>query len=475
MRLVFSRSLRDNDLVWLVDYLPRDDVELRAFFDDENERAYEFRHAVTLGATPRDGADSRSSARRPARVSSLEFSDAPGSDAARLPALVSLRVGDRFDFHRWQRDRDRVEAYYFERGFLEARVRARREQPAGSDAVALRYEISRGPETALAVTGYDLPASVRRDLEAIWGGAVFDTFLIEEVSARVAEHLADRGYLRATVDVRIDARRGGDAPVAEDDARTVTAGAEDGPKRVVIRIDPGPRTDDRRVVFEGVTPADEPELRSMVESLDLASVAWTDPDRFAATVTAWYRGRGRLRATATVEAPRFDWPDGAVAGPRDGGSAVPRRRSRDHRSALAAGSRSACRGGARRRRGLYRTSRDGCAGPHRIELPASGLHGRTHHGAERGGRSDRNGDRPVRRRRRPPADGRRGGRRRRVAHPPGPGDEGARHQPGGSRGSRGLEPGPGSASTTRACSAASTSRRGRSKPPRRAARTERCP
>ncbi|MYD69336.1 MAG: BamA/TamA family outer membrane protein [Acidobacteria bacterium] len=304
VRLVFSRSLRDNDLAWLVGYLPREDIELRAFFGDENERAYEFRHAVTLGDPRRHAADS-SSARRAARVSSLEFSGTAGSDEARLREVVSLRAGDRFDFHRWQRDRDQLEAFYFERGFLEARIRALREQRAGSNVIALRYDILRGPETALLVTGYDLPDAVRRELEAIWSHAVFDTFLLEEIAGRVAEHLADRGYLRATVDARLDESGERGAPFAEDDVRTVRGYAGDASKRVVIRIDPGPRTDDRGLVFEGVA-ADEPELRSLVESADLGSIAWTKPGRFVAAVTAWYRGRGRLRATASVEAPRFD-------------------------------------------------------------------------------------------------------------------------------------------------------------------------
>lgn len=291
VRLVFSRSLRDNDLAWLVDYLPRDDVELRAFFDDENERAYEFRHAVTIGEPQRDLTESGSSTQAPSRVASLEFSGAPDTDAARLRELVSLRVGDDFDFHRWQRDRDGVEAYYFARGFLEARIRARREQSADLDSVALRYEISRGPETSLAVAGYDLPVDVRREVEAIWARAVFDTFLIEEVGARVAEHLADRGHLRATVDVQVDERHGRDG---------------EGLKRVVIQVDPGPQTAHRRLVFEGVAEADEPTLRSVIESAGLESVAWTDADRLAAAVAAWYRGRGWLRATATIDAPRFD-------------------------------------------------------------------------------------------------------------------------------------------------------------------------
>ena len=292
VRLVFSRSLRENDLAWLVDYLPANNIELSAFFDDEAARAYEFRHAIAAGAPPLDARDPGESARRQARVSSIEFSGDVGADATPLRELLSLRTGDRFDFHRWQRDHDRLEAFFFERSFLEARIRAHRDQPAGSDAVALTYEIARGPSTELTVVGYNLPDAVRRDLETIWNRAVFDTFLIEELSARVTEHLADRGYLRAIVDVQVKAPAGEGGPT--------------GAKQVIIRIEAGTRTDDRRVVFEGVAADDEPELQSLAASPDLAARAWTDPDRLAADVTAWYRGRGRLRAATTVSAPRFE-------------------------------------------------------------------------------------------------------------------------------------------------------------------------
>ena len=103
--------------------------------------------------------------------------------------------------------------------------RAHRDQPAGSDAVALTYEIARGPSTELTVVGYNLPDAVRRDLETIWNRAVFDTFLIEELSARVTEHLADRGYLRAIVDVQVKAPAGEGGPT--------------GAKQVIIRIEAG--------------------------------------------------------------------------------------------------------------------------------------------------------------------------------------------------------------------------------------------
>ena len=288
VRLVFSRSLRENDLAWLVDYFPADNLELRTFFDDESARAYEFRHAVTAGAPPRATVGPEA-ARPVTRVAMVDLRSDADTDTKQLRELLSLQAGDRFDFHRWQRDLDRLEAFFFERGFLEARIRGHRDQPGGSDDIALTYEIARGPRTELTVLGYPLPDPVGRDLETIWARAVFDTFLIEEFAARVTEHLADRGYLRAEVDVRVEAESG--------------AGAT---KRVVIRIEPGPRTEDRNVVFAGVSPEDELQLQALAASPDLATRAWTDPDRLATAIAAWYRGRGHLRAAATVDPLRFD-------------------------------------------------------------------------------------------------------------------------------------------------------------------------
>ena len=306
VRLVVSRSLRSNDLAWLVDYLPADNLELRALFDDEAARAYELRHAMTAGAPPATAAAAGQAPRLPARVSAIDFDGDGGADAVRLRELLSLRAGDRFDFHRWQRDVDRLEAFFLARGFLEARVRARRDRPAGSNDVALTYEIARGPRTELAVTGYALPDDVRHDLETIWTRTVFDTFLIEELSARVARHLAERGHLRARVDVRVEegAREG----EASGEGAASAPGAAEGiaAKRIDIRIEAGDRTDDRRIVFEGVAAEEEAQLQALAASPDLATRAWTDPDRLAAAVTDWYRGRGRLRATAAAWAPRFD-------------------------------------------------------------------------------------------------------------------------------------------------------------------------
>ena len=298
VRLVFSRSLREDDLVWFLDYLPRRDVELRMLFDDDRARTYEFRHAITAGA----GLDRVASPDTPApRVSEVVVRGDPGTDTAALRDLVSLRVGDRFDFDRQQRDRDRLLAELRGRGFLEARVRTRRAPGDDAGAVDLAYEVVRGPATELTVSGYRLPGTVRRDLEAIWARAVFDAFLAEEIEARVVAHLADAGYLRAAVQVRIAVEPGAgvtrprDAPVEV--SRIV--------KRVVVRIDPGQRTGERRLTFEGASAEDQSGLRGMVRARELDRAAWTDPESLADAVVSWYRDRGHLRAAASVGEPRF--------------------------------------------------------------------------------------------------------------------------------------------------------------------------
>ena len=286
VRLIVSRDLRESDLAWIVDYLPRNDVELRAFFNDANERAYEFRHALSLGAPAVPSAVPAGAAAPSLRVSTVRFRGVPGLEAGRLRDRTTLEAGDRFDFRRWQRDRERIEAWYVGQGFREARVRARRERDREAGAVALDYEITPGPRTELVVTGHALPARVRHDLDRLWTRAVFDAFLVDALTARVTRQLLDEGYVRPRVDVE----------VARDDARNA--------KRITVHIDPGPSTGGRRLVYAGLPAGAEPDVRRFVAAQRLDRAAWTEPARLRDGVTAWYRDRGRLRAAVSVGEPR---------------------------------------------------------------------------------------------------------------------------------------------------------------------------
>ncbi|MEE2638765.1 MAG: translocation/assembly module TamB domain-containing protein, partial [Acidobacteriota bacterium] len=107
VELVASQSLRESGLVtWIVNYLPRRNIELRLVIDDETDRSYEFRHAVTFGQRPRETTTTQ---RQPEpRVSGVQVSGDTGELETELRRLVRLETGNWFDFLRWQDSRDRI-------------------------------------------------------------------------------------------------------------------------------------------------------------------------------------------------------------------------------------------------------------------------------------------------------------------------------------------------------------------------------
>ena len=78
------------------------------------------------------------------RVGGVEVRGAPATLATDLRRRLRVEAGDRFDFYRWQEDRDRLVGALHERGYLEARVAARR-RDSGADAIVLDYDITPGP------------------------------------------------------------------------------------------------------------------------------------------------------------------------------------------------------------------------------------------------------------------------------------------------------------------------------------------
>ena len=108
IQLVASQSLRESGLLtWIVNYQARPDVELRLVIDDETDRSYEFRHAVAFGGTRER--TTPTAARVEPRVTAVRFSGASSTPESELRRRVRLEEGDRFDFLRWQDDRDRLE------------------------------------------------------------------------------------------------------------------------------------------------------------------------------------------------------------------------------------------------------------------------------------------------------------------------------------------------------------------------------
>ena len=290
VELVFSQSLRDsNDLTWIAIYRPFRALELRGTTQDNNARTYEFRHELNAGGR---AAVARPASVRPPepRVSAVRWAGSPGFDERELRRRVKLNDGDRFDFYRWQQDRDRLAAFYRDRGYFEARIRATRDrvETAGADpTLEMIYTIERGPATSIVVEGATLPGGVVSDMQEMWARALFDGFLREDLEGLAKRSLSEDGYLQAMATAEIE-----DDPAADT-------------KRIVVRLTPGTRVADRRLVFDGQQHVSAEELEAFVGERRLALTAWLRPAEVEAALSAHYRSLGYQSATVTIGAPAF--------------------------------------------------------------------------------------------------------------------------------------------------------------------------
>jgi outer membrane protein assembly complex protein YaeT len=288
VEVVFSQSLKDSGkLTWILGYRPRPNIELR-FVSQDNERyIYNFRHDVTIGDRARSAAPARGPV---ARVASVAFTGTHGLPEPELRRHLRLTEGSVFDFFRWQQDRDRLEAALRADGHFEARVSAGR---SGSQAVTaatidLTYDVYRGPRTIVQISGIPPDRTLEAELERLWGQAVFDGFLLDEARRAAQAALIRDGFLRAAVTSFIERREGADE------------------KRLVVSVQPGPRSSSLRLLFSGQEHVSAGRLDELARDRQLGASAWVDPAPLVRAITSMYRNEGFLDASVFVGPPAFD-------------------------------------------------------------------------------------------------------------------------------------------------------------------------
>jgi outer membrane protein assembly factor BamA len=218
-------------------------------------------------------------------VAEVRFVGDAGVQVNQLEALLKLRAGDRFDFYRWQTDREQLRRFYLDRGYFEARVTARRrnaDEGAGTTGTILEYAIRPGPRTTLTIEGYPFPERVRRDLEVLWSNAVFEQVLLTDMERRVRAFLIEEGYLAA----RIDVARGEAASNAE--------------KSIRVSVVAGVRSSSREIVFSGNEIISTSRLDALVRERGLEIDAWVEPALLVRAIQDLYEEEGMLAAVVSV-------------------------------------------------------------------------------------------------------------------------------------------------------------------------------
>ncbi len=285
--LVFSQNLTNTDeRSWIGTLRLPFGLALRGGTFDDGTRSVELQHQLVLGGDTRGA----SAGRTAPRVRSVQFEGSSGYTADVLRRELRVGSGDRFDFLRWQEDRDRLLRLYHRRGYLEVDIRARRSPPAGTDprsftGIDLTYAIDRGPETVLTVEG-NLPNGVRQELLETWGDSVLTEFLLEDMRQIVRAYLAGRGHVRPAVAVELIA----------DGAR----------KEILLRFDPGERYRRGESAIVGNAGLDPDTIRRRLREQGLAATDWTQQDALASAVRDLYVERGWLDTVVQASGPEID-------------------------------------------------------------------------------------------------------------------------------------------------------------------------
>jgi outer membrane protein assembly factor BamA/autotransporter translocation and assembly factor TamB len=292
--LVFSDNLDDNTYTWILIYRPRSGLELRASSRDNVEATLEFRQRLSFGpgGARHSSPDARIAAERPREVVySAAVTGEPPDVVTRLGGLLALQPGQPFEYRRWMEDVDRLRKFYFDTGYLAARVVPTRKVFPSSGAkpvrVALGYRVTRGPSTRLVVEGYDADAELVARLRTAWFGTAFDQFADEDITRAVRDVLVDRGFV---------------AP----DVRTAMSMPSAGAVLATVSIRAGPRPSTRLVEFSGMAAVMRGELDRLVEPPPAKAEAWRDPASLCAAVTDLYAARGYRSAKVTSAPVRID-------------------------------------------------------------------------------------------------------------------------------------------------------------------------
>jgi len=281
VEIVFSQDLGSSRFTWLTHYTGPWRLSAQAVLRDDRSRSYEIKHEPRLGRRPPADRPRRARAASP-RIAAVRFSGATTADERQMDGITRLDTGDRFTFTAWQDDRERVERFFHDRGFLEARVAASRDE---ADPVTLSYEIAEGPKTVLEVEGFALPASVRERIAQRWKTAMFDGFLQQDTEHIVRGYMASVDHPRAAVKTTVD--------------------TADGTKTLRVRIEAGPTIADRAIVFDGNSAIASDRLQAVVDERQLALAPWLDPKALADALTQLYRSEGLLAAKVTVGEPTY--------------------------------------------------------------------------------------------------------------------------------------------------------------------------
>jgi outer membrane protein assembly complex protein YaeT len=287
--LVYSMNLADSgDQIWIAQYDVTRRFTTQATKQEDNTYRFDLRHDLRFGGAPDSGrlpADARP--KKP--IGTIDFLGTTGFEPEFLSDKLKVKPGKAYDFFTVRRGVDRLENFFAEQDFLQAKIDAQREEH--DDRVDLTVQIEQGPKVEFIFEGWSVPGETRDRVREIWRKGVFDAQRVNESIEAIREALVKQNYLQAKVD-------------------RIISTPEENLKRVVFEIQLGPRFHDVELEFDGAAAFSQSELRKQLDNADLLMAVHTAPDKVIDFLNQLYRSEGYLNAKIDRPTNRLDAANG---------------------------------------------------------------------------------------------------------------------------------------------------------------------
>ena len=280
LELVYSTDLTDSsDQIWTAQYDVTRRFQTQATRQSDNSYRMDFSHDVRFGGTP----EPRRLPRLRPTVERLDITGDQPLPTTEMRELIGVEEGKPLDYFAVRDGIQKLEERLRERGYLQSRVRLRRE--VEDTSVRLHVAVTAGPAVDLQILGGPVPEDVRDDVRLKWHRGVFDAQRVDDGVETLRAWLIGDSHLQPKVDYTV---------------KDTSQGRE-----VVFQVTPGPKYDKVVLAFEGAVAVDPKELDAIVDEQNLEQQLFTDPWVVTELLQRYYREQGYL--VASIDTPRYEF------------------------------------------------------------------------------------------------------------------------------------------------------------------------
>jgi len=166
-------------------------------------------------------------------VNNTEFTD------GQLLKLFKLKPGSQLTLAKVQSGTGRLRKFFEKRGYLSARVSARRgDYTETANTLAMSLEVTQGPRVAVTVTGAKFSKGELKKLVPVYQEGSVDADLLEEGKRNLRERLEREGFFDASVDYAVSSKEiKGNKVGWQGQEETITYKVNRGERHKLLRIE----------------------------------------------------------------------------------------------------------------------------------------------------------------------------------------------------------------------------------------------